>query len=100
MRARRYAFGIVVAIGLRSLIGDAERLSARHDRHAIHRVGAGHDQAEDRVSALVIGDALAILAAQQQRTLRTEHDLLERIEKVFLVDFVSVRAEPRAAPPR
>ncbi len=55
--------GIVVAIGRRPLVGDAERLAARHDRHALHRVGARDDEAEDRVTALVIRDALAVFAA-------------------------------------
>jgi hypothetical protein len=35
-----------------------ERLPARHDRDAMHRIGAGTIQAEDRVTAFVIGDAL------------------------------------------
>ena len=36
------------------------------------------------MAALVIGDALAVLAREQQRALGPEHDLLERIEEVLL----------------
>jgi hypothetical protein len=54
----------------------------------MHRVGAGHDEAEDRVPALVVRDALAVLAAQQQRPLGAEHDLLERVEEVLLAHVV------------
>ena len=52
--------GVVVAVGLRPLVGHAQRLAARHDAHAVHRVGARHHQAQDGVAALVVGDALAV----------------------------------------
>ena len=80
--------GIVVTIGLRALVGDAERLSARHDRDAVHRIRPGHHQPEDGVAALVIGDALAVFAAEQQRALRAEYDLLQRVEEVLLAHLV------------
>ena len=64
--ARAGSLGVVVAVAVGPLIGDAERLAARHDRDAIDRVRAGHEQAEDRVAALVVRDALAIVAAQEQ----------------------------------
>ena len=51
-------------------------------------IGARHDQAEDGVPALVVGDALAILAAQQQRAFRAEHDLLQRVEEILLPHLV------------
>src|SRR5690606_10288346 len=59
--AAQVALGEVVAVVLWPLVGDPERLAARRDRHARDRVGAGHDEAEDRVAGLVVRDALALL---------------------------------------
>ena len=85
---RRVRFRIVVAVSLRPLVGDAERLAARHDRHAVHGISARHDEPENRVAAFVIRDAFAIFLAQQQRSFGAEHDLLERIQKILVVHFV------------
>jgi len=54
----------------------------------IHRVGARHHQAQDGVSALVVGDALLVGAAQEEWALGPEHNLLERVQKVLLTDVV------------
>src|SRR5690606_31238319 len=75
-------FRIVVSIRRGTLIRDAQRLPARHDRDSVHGIRARHHETEDRVSALMIGDSLAILATEQQWPLGPEHDLLERIMKV------------------
>ena len=55
---------VAVAVGLRALERDAERLAARDDRDLAHRVGAGLEHAEQRVAGLVVGGALALLGAR------------------------------------
>jgi hypothetical protein len=52
-------------------------------------VGAGHQQREHRVPALVVGDAFAIFRAQQQGAFGTQHDLLECVDEVFLAHLAS-----------
>ena len=81
-------FGIVVTFDVGPLVRHAERLPARDDRHAIDRVGARHHQTEDCVAALVIRDALLVGAAQEERPLGSEHDLLEGVQEVLLADLV------------
>src|SRR3546814_13505875 len=56
------------------------------------RIGAGHDQTKDRVPAFVIGDAFAIGIAQDDRPFRPEHDLLQSIDKIAVVDLVLLPA--------
>src|SRR5215216_1281937 len=51
-------FRVVVAVVLRALVGDTQGLSPRYDRHPVDGVGTGDDEAEDGVTALVVGDAL------------------------------------------
>jgi hypothetical protein len=74
-----------VAIILRSLVGDPERLPARHDGDAIDRIGAWHKESEDCMAAFVVGHSLALLATHNQRPGRSENDLLQGVEKVLLV---------------
>src|SRR5262245_10219079 len=81
-------FGIVVAVAVGALIGHAERLAARNDRHSVDGIGAGHDQTQDRVAALVIGDPLAVGAGEQERPLGPQDDLLERVHEVLLAHLV------------
>src|SRR5689334_24112202 len=63
----------------------------------MHRVGARDNEAEDGVAALVVRDPRAILLAHQQRTLRTEDDLLQRVEEILLSNVVLIptRSEQR-----
>src|SRR6185312_6856859 len=84
--------GVMIAIVIRALISHAERLPSRHDTHPVHRIGTGDDQGKDGVSALVIGDALPVLPAHQERALRAEHDLLQSVQKVLLPDVVLAAA--------
>src|ERR1044071_5726414 len=41
---------VIVAIAIRTLISDAERLAARHDGDAVYRVGARHHESQDGVT--------------------------------------------------
>src|ERR671910_356108 len=81
-------FRVVVAVVLGALVGDAQGLPPRHDRHPVYGVGPRHDESQDGVTALVVGDALPLLLAQQQRALRAEHDLLQGVQKVLLAHLV------------
>ena len=49
------------------------------------------------MAALVVGDALAILAGEKQRPLGAEHDLLQRVVEVLLAHraFLAPRGEQR-----
>src|SRR5215213_5938704 len=85
-------FRVVVAVVLGALVGDAQGLSPRHDRHPVDRVRPRHDEAEDGVTALVVGDSLPLLGANQQRALGAEHDLLQSIQEVLLGDFLLLTA--------
>src|SRR5687767_8084793 len=85
-------FRIVVAIAIGTLIGDAKRLPARHDRHPVHRIGARHHETENGMSTLVVGDAFLVRTAHENRTLRPEHDLLQRVEEVLVADVVLLAA--------
>src|SRR5688572_11385202 len=58
-------FGVVVAVVLGALIGDAQGLPPRHNRHPVDGVGSWHDEAKDGVTTLVVGDSLPLLGAQQ-----------------------------------
>src|SRR5690606_2385470 len=75
---------VVVAVGVRALVRHAQRLAARYDGDAVHRVRAGDHQAEDGVAGFVVRDALPVLGAEQERPLGAQNDLLERVEEVFL----------------
>src|SRR5215208_4494773 len=85
-------FRVVVAVVLGALVGDAQGLSPRHDRHPVYGVSAGHDESQDGVTALVVGDALPLLWAHQQRALGAEHDLLQSVQEVLLGDFLLLTA--------
>src|SRR5215211_4604763 len=77
-------FRVVVAVVLGTLVGDPECLPAGYDRHPVYGVGSAHDQAKDGVTALVVGDALPLLAAHQQWTLGAKHDPLQGVQEVLL----------------
>src|SRR3712207_8782894 len=77
-------FWIVVAVVFGALVGYAQGLLPRHDRHPVDGVRPGHDEAQDGVTALVVGDALPLFRAHQQRALGAEHDLLQSVQKVLL----------------
>ena len=79
-------FRIVVAVAVGPLIGHPEGLAARHDGHPVDRIGAGDHQAEDGVAAFVIGDALLVGAAEEDRALRSEDDLFKGIHQVLAAD--------------
>src|SRR5919112_797796 len=81
-------FRVVVAVILGALVGDPQGLPPRHDRHPVDGVGSWHDESQDGVTAIVVGDALPLLLAQQQRALRAEHDLLQGVQKVLLAHLV------------
>src|SRR5687768_11387970 len=53
-------FRIIIAITLRPLIRDAERLSTRHDRYTVNRIGTRHQQPQDSVAALMVSNAFAL----------------------------------------
>jgi len=40
------------------------------------------------MSAFMVGDALLVGAAQEERALGAEHDFLERIEEVLVTDLI------------
>src|SRR5690606_15566823 len=65
-------FRVVVAVVLGLLIGHAQRLPARRDGDARDGVGSRHDETEDGVAGLVVRDALAVLALQEQFALRPQ----------------------------
>src|SRR5215217_1550183 len=77
-------FRVVVAVVLGALVGDAQGLPARHDRHPVYGICPGHDETKDGVTALVVGDSLPLLWAHQQRALGAEHDLLKSVQEVLL----------------
>ena len=58
------------------------------------------EHADDRVAALVVGGPAPVLRAHHHLPLGAEHDPLERVGEVGLVDALVVRGAPRAAPPR
>src|SRR5690606_38870219 len=84
--------GVVVPVAFRPLVRHAQRRAARHDRHTMHRIRARHDQAQDRVTGLVVRDPFPVLLAEDDRPLRTEHDLLQRVEEIRLPDLILVPA--------
>ena len=57
--AAQILFWIIVPVAFWPLIGDAKRLTAWDNGHSIDRIGAGYNQAENGVTAFVIGNALA-----------------------------------------
>src|SRR5215218_6890501 len=85
-------FRVVVAVVIGALVGDPEGLPPRHDRHPIYGVRPRHDEAKDGVTALVVGDALPLLGAHQQRALGAEHDLLQSIHEVLLTHLLLLTA--------
>src|SRR6185503_7694614 len=64
----------------------------------MHGIGTGDDQSEDRVATFVVGDALAVVRAHEQWSLGAEHDLLQRVEKILLVDLVLLAARRQKRP--
>ena len=64
-RHRRHQLGaaVVVLVLGRQLQGPSERPAPRDDRHLVDRVGERQHVADDRVAALVVGDALLLLGA-------------------------------------
>src|SRR5829696_7347941 len=85
-------FRVVVAVVLGALVGNPKCLPPRHDRHPVDGVSPRHDEAKDGVTALVVGDALPLLRAHQERTLATEHDLLQGVQEVLLAHLVLLAA--------
>src|SRR5215213_6368950 len=81
-------FRVVVAVVLGALVGDAQGLSPRHDRHPVDGVRPWYDESKDGVTALVVGDSLPLLGTNQQRALGAEHDLLQCIQEVLLAHLV------------
>src|SRR5829696_3476432 len=77
-------FRVVVAVVLGALVGDPQCLPPRHDRHPVYGICPGHDETKDGVTALVVGDALPLLGAHQQRALGAEHYLLQSVQEVSL----------------
>ena len=59
-------------------------MPARDDRDLPHRVGARREHADDRVPALVVRGAAAVLVAHHHLPLGAEHDPLERVGEVGL----------------
>src|SRR5690606_39030114 len=55
-------------------------------------IRTGDEHSENGVPGFMIRDPLAVLARQEQRPLRPEHDLLERVEKVAPTHVVAVAA--------
>src|SRR5215213_2711826 len=85
-------FRVVVAVVLGALVGDAQGLPARHDRHPVYGICPGHDETKDGVTALVVGDSLPLLWAYQQRALGAEHDLLKSVQEVLLTHLLLLTA--------
>ena len=79
-----------MAVVFGPLIGDAERLPAGHDGHAIDGVRARHQQPENGVPALVICDALALVRAHDQLARGAEHEFLERVHEVSMPNVILV----------
>src|SRR5918995_1384913 len=77
-------FRVVVAVVLGTLVGDPEGLPPRHDRHPVHGICSWHDEAQDGMTALVVGDTLPLLGAHQQWALGAEHDPLQSVQEVLL----------------
>ena len=77
--------GVVIAIGLGSLIRDAQRHPARHDGHPVDRVRARNHESQYGVAAFMIRDAPAVLVAQEDGPLGAEHDFLQGIHEVLLM---------------
>ena len=75
---------VIVAIVLRPLVRDAQRLTARHDRYPVDRVCARHEQAKHGVSTFVVRNALSFGGAHHQVARRAEDQLFERVQKVLL----------------
>ena len=94
---QQLALLVVVAIAFRRGEGDAERRAARDDRDLAHRIGALREHADDRMTALVVGGAAAVLGAHHDLPLRAEHDPLQRVGEVGRVDLLVVppRGEQR-----
>ena len=66
-----------VAVFLRHLHGVAQRLPACDDRNLVHGVGVLEHVAHQSVTALVVGDGLALVLRNDARlALRTRHDAL------------------------
>src|ERR671916_3441121 len=81
-------FRVIVAVLLGALVGDAQGLPPRHDRHPVDGVRPRHDEAQDGVAALVVSDALPLVWAHHQRALGAERDLLQSVQEVLLGDLV------------
>src|SRR5262249_558790 len=58
------------------------------DGYTVYRVGAGHHEAKDGVSTLVIGDAFLVGSAQEERPLGAEDDFLQRVQEVLVTHVV------------
>ena len=98
--AQQLRLAVVEAVGVGRREGHAERQPARDDRDLAHRVGALGEHADDRVAGLVVGGAAAVLLAHHHLALGAEHDPLERVGEVRLLDLLVARGVPPAAPPR
>src|SRR5579864_1841693 len=92
------ALGEAVAILLGQELGDAERATARNDRHLVDRVVLRHRHADDGVARLVVGGHLLLgLAHHHRAPLGAHHDLvLGLLEFVHANDaLVGARGEER-----
>ena len=70
-------------------------MPARDDRDLAHGIGAGREHPDDRVPALVVGGSPPVLGAQHDLPLCAEHDPLQRISEVGLLDHVVAHASRR-----
>jgi len=93
------AIWVAFSMSLAAPVVGSWKMSARDDRHLVHRIGVRHGVADQRVPALVVGDDLALLLRQQHAlALRAGHDpvdgLLERGHRDLLA--VGPRGQQRA----
>jgi len=79
-----------ICIAIIAVARHPEHLSARHYRQTMNRVGTPNNQSKNGVPDIMVGNPLAISRAEQQWALRTEHDLLQRIERVLRTHLVLV----------
>src|SRR5207248_9435946 len=93
--AAQVSRSVAVTVGLRALERHAESLPARDDRYLADRVCTRLGHAEHRVAGLVVRGALALVRRERDPALCAEHDLLERVAAVVLLNPVVVAASRR-----
>src|SRR5882757_7478339 len=79
-------FAVDVSVVLRGGQGDTEGVTARNDRHLAHRVGAGLQHPEQRVSGLVVGGAATLLFWHHHVAGGAELYLLKGVDQVLVGD--------------